>query len=112
DGGESNDAGGGVRPTVSQETVQEFQIDRTNYSAEYGSARGGVINIITRSGTNKLHGSLFGFFRNQSLDAGDPFAIVSQNNSLTRVKPDSNRQQFGASLGGALIKDRTFFFAA
>ncbi len=112
DGGESNDAAGGVRPTVTQEAVQEFQIDRTNYSAEYGAARGGVINIITRSGTNKLHGSLFGFFRNQSLDAGNPFAIELQNNQLKRVKPDSNRQQFGASLGGPLVKDRTFFFAA
>src|SRR6185437_14998916 len=69
DGGESNDAAGGVRPTVSQEAVQEFQVDRTNYSAEYGSARGGVINIITRSGSNSLRGSVFGFFRNQSLDA-------------------------------------------
>src|SRR6266852_4727770 len=58
DGGESNDSGGGVRPTVSQEAVQEFQINRTNYSAEHGEARGGVIDIVTKSGNNVLHGSL------------------------------------------------------
>ena len=56
DGGEANDPGGGVRPTVSQEAVQEFQVNRSNYSAEHGSARGGVINIVTRSGSNELHG--------------------------------------------------------
>jgi len=110
DGGESNDAAGGVRPTVSQETVQEFQIDRTNYSAEYGAARGGVINIITKSGSNALHGSIFGFFRNQSLDAANPFAITLQNGALVRVKPDSSRQQFGGSFGGPIAKDRTFYF--
>ncbi|HYM11219.1 MAG TPA: TonB-dependent receptor [Bryobacterales bacterium] len=111
DGGESNDAGGGVRPTVSQETVQEFQVNRTNYSAEHGSARGGVINIVTKSGSNDLHGSAFGFFRNQNLDAGDPFALALQGDRAVRVKPDSNRQQFGGTLGGPVVKDRTFFFA-
>src|SRR4029077_19303187 len=112
DGGESNDSGGGVRPTVSQEAVQEFQINRTNFSAEYGGARGGVINIVTKSGGNQLHGSVFGFFRNEVLDAGDPFAIVLQGNQLVRIKPPSSRQQFGGSLGGPIVKDRTFFFAA
>jgi hypothetical protein len=110
DGGEANDAGGGVRPTVSQEAVQEFQIDRTNYSAEYGSARGGVINIITRSGSNRLQGSLFGFFRNQELDAGNPFAIALQNDRLVRVKPDASRQQFGFGVGGPIVKDQTFYY--
>src|SRR6266853_869068 len=73
DGGESNDSGGGVRPTIGQEGVREFQINRSNYSAEYGGSRGGVINIVTKGGTNTLHGSLFGFFRNQNLDATNPF---------------------------------------
>ena len=112
DGGEANDSGGGVRPTVSQEAVQEFQINRTDYAAEYGGARGGVINIVTKSGGNQLHGSLFGSFRNEILDAGDPFAIVLQGNQLTRIKPPNSRQQFGVSLGGPITKDRTFFFAA
>ncbi len=110
DGGESNDAGGGVRPTVSQETVREFQIDRSNYSAEYGASRGGVINIITKSGSNSFRGSAFGFFRHQSLDAGDPFAIALDGNRLVRIKPDSNRQQFGAVAGGPVTPYRTFFF--
>src|SRR5437867_1019154 len=110
DGGESNDAGGGVRPTVSQEAVQEFQINRTNYSAEHGTARGGVINIVTRSGSNNVRGTIFGFFRHQSLDAGDPFAItLFPDNRLARVKPDSNRQQFGGIIGGPIARDRTFY---
>src|SRR5258708_5606730 len=111
DGGESNDAGGGVRPTVSQEAVQEFQINRTDYSAEHGGARGGAIDIVTKSGGNATHGDVFGFFRQQSMDATDPFAVVlSSNNTLTRVKPDAQRQQFGATLGGPISKDRTFYF--
>ncbi|MGI8991586.1 MAG: TonB-dependent receptor [Bryobacteraceae bacterium] len=110
DGGESNDSGGGVRPTVGQDTVQEFQINRSNYSAEYSSSRGGVINIVTKSGGNRFHGSTFGFFRDRILDAADPFAITLQGTRAVRVKPDSNRQQFGATLGGPIVKDKTFFF--
>ena len=111
DGGEANDSGGGVRPTVSQETVQEFQVNRANYTAEYGGARGGVVNIITKSGGNAAHGSYFGFFRGQGLDATDPFAVsLDSNDKLFRVKPDSNRQQFGFTLGGPIVKDKTFFF--
>ena len=113
DGGESSDDGGGVRPTVSQEAVQEFQINRTDYSAEHGQARGGVVDIVTRSGANGVHGDVFGFFRHQSLDAADPFAIVlNSNNTVSRIKPDSERQQFGGVLGGPLAKDRTFYFVS
>ncbi len=110
DGGEANDTAGGVRTTVSQETVQEFQINRSNYSAEHGGARGGVINIITKAGGNNVHGSAFAFFRHQSLDATDPFAITFSDNQLRRVKPPSTRQQFGGTIGGPIRKDRTFFF--
>lgn len=110
DGGEANDPGGGVRPTVSQEAVQEFQVNRSNYSAEHGSARGGVINIVTRSGSNELHGSAFAFFRHQSMDATDPFAVNLEGTTLRRVKPDSNRQQFGGTIGGPIAKDKTFYF--
>src|SRR5512132_3755749 len=63
DGGEANDDAGGVRPTMSQDAIQEFQINRSNYSAELGGASGASINIVSKSGTNLLHGSFYGFFR-------------------------------------------------
>ncbi len=112
DGGESNDGGGGVRPTIGQEAVREFQVNRSNYTAEYGGSRGGVVNIVSKGGTNAIHGSVFGFFRNKGLDATNPFNVVldSASNTLTRVKPDSSRQQFGATVGGPVRKDKTFFF--
>jgi hypothetical protein len=112
DGGEVNDNTGGVRATVSQEAVQEFQINRANYSAEFGGATGAVINIVTRTGTNALHGSLFGFFRDDALDAANPFARVLEGERVTRIKPHSTRQQFGFAAGGPVRKDRTFFFVA
>jgi hypothetical protein len=112
DGGEANDSGGGVRPTLSQDAVQEFQVNRSNYSVELGGSSGGTINIISRSGTNTLHGSVYGFFRNDKLDAADPFATKFENGRLSRIKPPSDRQQFGATLGGPIKTNRTFFFAA
>src|SRR3989449_7200446 len=75
DGGEANDDAGGVRLTLSQEAVQEFQINRSNYSAELGGASGAAINIVSKSGTNQFHESFYGFFRNDAMDAADPFAI-------------------------------------
>ncbi len=112
DGGEANDDAGGVRPTVSQEAVQEFQINRSNYTAEFGGASGGVVNIVTKSGSNDLRGTVFGFFRHDSLDAADPFAIDLIDDQPTRIKPPSSRQQYGGSLGFPLVKNRTFFFGA
>jgi hypothetical protein len=112
DGGEANDSGGGVRPLLSQDAVQEFQVNRSNYSAELGGASGGTINVISRSGTNALHGSVYGFFRHDKLDAADPFATRFENGRLDRIKPPSDRQQFGATLGGPIAANRTFFFAA
>src|SRR2546423_5458907 len=75
DGGEANDDAGGVRLNISQDAVQEFQINRSNYSADLGSASGASINIVTKSGANAAHGSLYGFFRNDAMDARDPFAF-------------------------------------
>jgi len=112
DGGEANNDSLGVRLTLSQEAVQEFQINRSNYTAEMGFASGGVVNIVSKVGTNRMHGSAFGFFRHDRLDAGDPFALVLRGNTLTRAKPPATRQQFGGSLGGPIRKDRTFFYAA
>jgi hypothetical protein len=111
DGGEINSAAGGVRPMVGQEAVLEFQMSRANYSAENGSARGGVVNIVTRSGTNQRNGSVFGFLRDRDFAATPPFALVlDSTNRLQRMKPDSDRQQFGATLGGSVARNRTFYF--
>jgi hypothetical protein len=112
DGAETNDAAGGVRATLSQEAIREFQINRSNYSAELGGASGGVINIISKSGGNNFSSRIFGFFRDDGLDAADPFAIDLVGGRPERVKPPSARQQYGATLEFPIIKDRTFFFGA
>lgn len=121
DGGEANDDAGGVRLNVSQDAVQEFQINRSNYSAELGGASGAAVNIVTKSGTNRVHGGLYGFFRDDVMDARNPFAFSSalepgQNFSLTAegrpIKNSLSRQQYGATLGFPLQKDKTFLFLA
>ncbi|PYX52297.1 MAG: hypothetical protein DMG79_01005 [Acidobacteria bacterium] len=94
----------GVRSTVSQEAVQEFQIITNNYAAEYGRAAGGVVNIITRSGSNAFHGDVFGFLRNRSFQAVNPFSTVS-NPAYTRV-------QAGVAFGGPIKKDKTYYYFA
>src|SRR6201982_3088104 len=76
DGGEANDDSGGVRLTMSQDTVQEFQINRSNYAAELGRASGASINIVSKTGSNDVHGSAYGFFRFTGLDARNPFSFT------------------------------------
>ena len=123
DGGEANDDAGGVRTTMSQEAVQEFQINRSNYGAELGGASGATVNIVTKSGTNDVHGSLFGLFRNDAMDAANPFSfgqaltpgqVFNPATPITasHVKDSLNREQFGASIGFPIKKDKTFMFAA
>lgn len=113
DGLDNNFNSGGVRPTLSQEGVQEFQINRSNYSAEFGGAMGGVINIVSKSGSNNLHGNVFGFFRNEQMDARNPFAYQNVGDLVgVPVKPVLSRQQYGATLGGPLRRDTTFFFTS
>ena len=124
DGGEANDDSGGVRLNLSQEAVQEFEINRSNYTAELGGASGATINIVSKSGTNQLHGSLFGFFRNDAMDAADPFAFKqalapgavfdpSQPDSVgSNVKNSLTRYQYGGTAGLPIKKDKTFLFAA
>ncbi|MGB8833459.1 MAG: TonB-dependent receptor [Candidatus Sulfotelmatobacter sp.] len=103
DGADATDnATNGVRSTVSQEDVQEFQIITNNYAPEYGRASGGVVNIITRSGSNDFHGDLFGFLRNRNFQAVNPFSTVP-NPAYTRV-------QAGAAFGGPIKKDKTYFY--
>jgi hypothetical protein len=122
DGGEYTNDSGGIRPTISQDAVQEFQINRSNYAAEFGSASGATINIVTKSGTNNIHGSAFGYFRNDSFDAQDPYSFnpaLALGQTFNPALPDSistpvknglSRQQFGATLGFPVIKDKTFLF--
>jgi hypothetical protein len=103
DGADASDyLSGGTRTTVSQDAVQEFQIITNGFDAEYGRASGGVVNIITKSGTNKTHGSAFGFLRNRYIQATNPFSNVDQ--------PAYTRVQAGFTLGGAIIPDKTFYF--
>jgi hypothetical protein len=92
----------GIRSTVSQEAVQEFQIITNNYAAEYGRASGGVVNIITRSGTNDFHGSAFGYLRNRKIQAVNPFSNVKD--------PAYTRVQAGFAVGGPIKKDKTYYF--
>ena len=91
----------------SQDAVQEFQVNRNAYSAEYGRAGGAVINVVTKSGTNGLHGSAFEFFRDKSLNANS-----WANKIRTPVSPRGafRIHQFGGSLGGPIQKDKAFFF--
>jgi Carboxypeptidase regulatory-like domain/TonB dependent receptor len=125
DGGEAQDDAGGVRPTVGQDAVQEFQVNRSNYAADLGGANGASINIVSKSGTNDIHGSLFGYFRNDALDARDPFAfnsalapgaVFDPTNPIDSVgapvKDSLQRYQFGGSIGAPIRKDKTFFFAS
>jgi hypothetical protein len=92
----------GVRSTVSQEAVQEFQIITNGYAAEYGRASGGVVNIITRSGSNDFHGDVFGYLRNRNFQAVNPFS-TEKNPAYTRV-------QAGAAFGGPIKKDKTYYY--
>ncbi|MBZ5617309.1 MAG: TonB-dependent receptor [Acidobacteriia bacterium] len=90
-----------IASQISQDAVQEFQVVSANFSAEFGRAMGGVVNTVTRSGSNQLHGTAYWFFRNRTLNARDRYATFN---------PHEVRHQAGASLGGALIKDKLFYF--
>src|SRR2546425_4432425 len=124
DGGEANDDSGGVRLTLSQDAVQEFQINRSNYMADLGGANGASINIVSKTGTNDVHGSAFGFFRFTGLDARNPFSYSQAlapgqtfNPAVADlagvpVKDQLKRQQFGGTAGFPIKKNKTFMFLA
>lgn len=97
----------GIRSTVSQEGVQEFQIVNNSYAPEYGRASGGVVNIITKSGSNQFHGDVFGYLRNRNLQATNPFSF----NAAGKVSdPAYTRVQAGTAFGGPIVKDKTFYY--
>ncbi|MGC2695328.1 MAG: TonB-dependent receptor [Candidatus Angelobacter sp.] len=124
DGGEVNDDAGGVRLNMGQDAVQEFQINRSNYGADLGGASGATINIVTKSGGNDVHGSLFGYFRNDALDAANPFSIsqalapgatfnpAGPDIQGTHVKDTLTREQFGGAVGFPIRKDKTFLYSS
>jgi hypothetical protein len=103
DGADATDnSTNGVRSTVSQEAVQEFQIITNGYAPEYGRASGGVVNIITRSGSNDFHGDVYGYLRNRNFQAVNPFSTVPD--------PAYTRVQAGTAFGGPIKKDKTFYY--
>ena len=138
DGGDNNQAFFGeergrtrTNYVISQESVQEFQVNTSNYSAEYGRAAGAVVNSVTKSGTNHYHGGLFFFDRDNTLGATNNFSThlvgspsgcalssfsaapgqpICSSYTTSPFKPTDRRLQFGANLGGAIVKDKLFFF--
>ena len=92
--------------STSQDAVKEFQVNTSNYSAEYGRSAGGAVNTVTKSGTNNLHGSGYWYFRDNALGATNPSTTLNG----VPFKPDDRRQQFGGTLGGPIVKDKMFFF--
>ena len=112
DGVDNNDSVvGAVRATFSQEAVQEFQVLTNSYSAEFGKATGGIVNIITRSGTNDLRGDLFEYFRDKGLNAKNHFEEFDPfGNRIDQAKAPFRRDQYGLTVGGPIKRDATFFF--
>jgi len=98
----NDDAAGLTGAFYGLDVVNEFQVVTSGGQAEFGRALGGYINVVTKSGTNALHGDLYGYFRNQRLNA---------DNALSNTALPLTQAQYGASLGGPIIRDRTFYFA-
>lgn len=94
----------GVRPSI--DAIAEVKVDTNSFSAEFGRDAGAVVNIITKSGTNQYHGTAYEYFRNDLFDARDFFTTVAS----VPVKPEYRQNQFGGSIGGPILKNRTFFF--
>ena len=94
-----------VTYTPSPDAVEEFKVQQTNFSAEYGFTGATVVNMVTRSGTNSFHGSAYDFIRNQLTDANNWF-----NNAGNQPLPPVHRHNYGGTVGGPILKNRTFFF--
>jgi hypothetical protein len=104
--------------SITQAAVQEFQVNTSNYSAQYGRSAGGVINTVTKSGTNNLHGELFFYDRDNSLGgAVNPYTLLNVPNgsggfTVTPYKPTDWRKQWGFGVGGPILRDKLFWFYA
>ncbi len=116
DGGDDNqaffsEARGRTRisSSISQDAIREFQVNTSNYSAEFGRAAGGVVNTVTKSGTNEFHGSAFWYYRNNKYGARNP--LIFPGGAIPEDgKPKDIRHQYGGSIGGPIAKDKLFFF--
>jgi hypothetical protein len=114
DGLDNNDATlGAVRATFSQEAVQEFQVITNSYSAEFGKASGGIVNIVTKSGTNHLAGNAFYYFRDETLNAREHFEKFNPAGArIDRAKAPFSQNQFGGTAGGPIRRNKSFFFVS
>jgi hypothetical protein len=104
---------------ISQAAVQEFQVNTSNFSAEYGRSAGAVINAVTRSGGNHVHGQIFYLLRDNAFGADSPFTVIPVQPepkddpsewTTVHIKPADRRQQFGAAIGGPILKNKLFYF--
>ena len=116
DGGDNKDnAVGGILQNFTMEGIQEFALSTQRFSAANGRSGGALLSVVSKSGTNSLHGSAFGFFRHDKFNANAPKLLADANpdlfpDSADIIKPPFNRQQFGGSIGGPIIKDKAFWF--
>jgi len=115
DGGDNKDnAVGGILQNFSMEGIQEFALSTQRFSAANGRSGGALLSVVSKGGTNDLHGSAFGFFRDEKLNANAPALLAKANDNIfaagDAVKPPFGRQQFGGSFGGPIKKNKAFFF--
>src|SRR5262249_52945858 len=97
--------------TYNLDAIEEFEVLINNFKAEYGRASGGVVSVLSRSGTNRLRGGAFFLFRNEAMIARDPFLARKADGSPGDKDP-FKRKQWGGNLGGPLVKDKTHFFVS
>ncbi|HVF28754.1 MAG TPA: TonB-dependent receptor, partial [Pyrinomonadaceae bacterium] len=115
DGGSNKDnVVGSLVQNFSYESIREFQVNQHRWTAEQGRSVGGVVNVVTKSGSNELHGSAFGQFRDEAFRRLDFFEDRQRSLLTTGTfeKPPFSRQEFGGSLGGPIVRDKLFFFGA
>jgi Carboxypeptidase regulatory-like domain len=103
-----NAGGEALLSNISMDAVQEFRTELLGYSAEFGRGAGGVVNLLTKSGTNQFHGTGFWFFRNRTLNATDLFSKLNGK----AYNPPEFRHQYGGTVGGPIVKDKLFFFSS
>lgn len=99
-------------PTIPQESIKEFQVVPAGYSAEFGRSSGGIINVVTKSGTNQFRGTAFYLLRPEQLSVNHKFVRAIEREENTKIVAAPTQQQFGGSVGGPFIKNRLFYFAA